>query len=103
MRSGDVAAVVGKGLFAGAAGMVSSTLEAKLRRLVSAGPSGPAATAVRLAPVWGSEQVVLPALGVAPPLTGWRDEEVCVDASHQFVYAAGILFAGLMRQGYFDS
>jgi hypothetical protein len=138
MRLGDVAAAVGKGLFAGVAGTaamtVSSTLEAKLRGraasstparaaekvlgvkpvdeaaearfsnlvhwsygtawggvrglIAAAGLSGPAATAAHLAAVWGSEQVMLPALDVAPPLTQWGAEEVAIDAFHHLVYAA---------------
>ncbi|HMD92527.1 MAG TPA: hypothetical protein VKG80_07770, partial [Trebonia sp.] len=33
------------------------------------GLSGPAATVVHLAALWTSEQIVLPALGVTPPVT----------------------------------
>jgi hypothetical protein len=137
-KLGDVAAAVGKGLFAGAAGTaamtVSSTLEMKLRGrpasstparaaekvlgvqpvdeagearfsnlvhwgygtawgsvrglIAAAGLSGPAATAAHLAAVWGSEQVMLPALDVAPPLTEWDAQEVAIDAFHHLVYAA---------------
>jgi hypothetical protein len=137
-KLGDVAAAVGKGLFAGAAGTaamtVSSTLEMKLRGrpasstparaaekvlgvqpvdeagearfsnlvhlgygtawgsvrglIAAAGLSGPAATAAHLAAVWGSEQVMLPALDVAPPLTEWGAQEVAIDAFHHLVYAA---------------
>jgi len=137
-KLGDVAAAVGKGLFAGAAGTVamtaSSTIEMKLRGreassaparaaekvlgvkpvdekagarfsnivhwgygtawgsvrglLAASGLSGPAATAAHLAAVWGTEQVMLPALDVAPPLTEWGAEEVAIDAFHHVVYAA---------------
>ena len=119
MKLGDVAAAVGKGLFAGVAGTAamtaSSTLEAKLRGrgasstpaqaaqkvlgvepidegsearfsnlvhwgygtvwggarvlLAAAGLSGPTVTAAHLGAVWGSEQKMLPALDVTPPLT----------------------------------
>jgi hypothetical protein len=138
MRLGDVAAAVGKGLFAGAAGTaamtVSSTLEMKLRGrpasstpalaaqkvlgvqpvdeaaearfsnlvhwgygtawggvrglIAAAGLTGPAATVAHLAAVWGSEQVMLPALDVVPPLTEWGAQEVAIDAFHHLVYAA---------------
>jgi hypothetical protein len=37
----------------------------------AAGLSGPAATAAHLGAVWGSEQVMLPTLGVTPPLPEW--------------------------------
>ncbi len=117
MKLGDVAASVGKGLFAGVAGTaamtVSSTLEMKIRgRQASSAPAqaagevlgveptgeaegarfsnvvhwgygtswgairglidaigleGPSATAAHLLTVWSTEQVMLPALGVAPP------------------------------------
>ena len=137
MKLGDVAADVGKGLFAGAAGTaamtVSSTLEMKIRgrppssapadaaakvlgvepkgekeqarfsNLVhwgygtawgavrglidAAGLEGSKATAAHLGAVWGSEQVMLPALGVAPPFWTWGVKEVGIDALHHLVYA----------------
>lgn len=148
-KLGDIAASVGKGLFAGAAGTaamtVSSTMEMKLRDrpassaparaaakllgvqpvdeeaearfsnlvhwgygtawgcvrglLAAAGLSGPAATAAHFAAVWGSEQVMLPALDVAPPLTEWGAEEVAIDAFHHLVYAAatGVAYSLLDR------
>jgi hypothetical protein len=46
------------------------------------------ATAVHLAVVWGTEQVMLPALGVAPPATQWGAQEVAIDGLHHLVYAA---------------
>ncbi|MFL6057421.1 MAG: hypothetical protein ACJ732_00765 [Rubrobacteraceae bacterium] len=144
-KLGDLAAAVGKGLFAGAAGTVamtvSSTIEMKLRGrppssaparaaakllgvkavderaearfsnivhwgygtawggvrglLAAAGLSGPAATAAHLAAVWGAEQVMLPALDVAPPLTEWGAEEVAIDAFHHLVYvgATGVAYS----------
>ena len=148
-KLGDVAAAVGKGLFAGAAGTVamtvSSTVEMKLRDrdassapaqaaakvlgvqpvderaqarfsnivhwgygtawggvrglLSAAGLSATTATAAHLAAVWGSEQVMLPALDVAPPLTEWGAEEVAIDAFHHLVYAAatGVAYSLLDR------
>jgi hypothetical protein len=144
-KLGDVAAAVGKGLFAGAAGTVamtvSSTIEMKLRGrppssaparaaakllgiqpvdkraearfsnivhwgygtawggvrglLAAAGLSGPAATAAHLAAVWGTEQVMLPALDVASPLTEWGTKEVAIDAFHHLVYvgATGVAYS----------
>ena len=67
--------------------------------LAAAGLSGPAATAAHLAAVWGSEQVMLPALDVAPPFWEWGAEEVAIDAFHHFVYAAatGIAYSLLDR------
>ncbi len=55
--------------------------------LSAAGLSEPAATVAHLGVVWGSEQVMLPALGVTPPLTEWGAKEVAIDALHHLVYA----------------
>jgi hypothetical protein len=137
MKLGDVAASVGKGLFAGVVGTaamtVSSTLEMKFRgrpgssapaqaagkvlgveptgeaeearfsNLVhwgygtswgtargligAAGLEGPGAAMAHLGAVWGTEQVMLPALGVAPPFWQWGAKEVAIDAFHHLVYA----------------
>jgi hypothetical protein len=45
------------------------------------------ATAAHGAAVWGSAQVTLPALEVAPPSIFWGKEEVAIDAFHHAVYA----------------
>ena len=45
-----------------------------------------AATAVHLAALWGGEQVMLPTLDVAPPITMWGTE-IAIDAWHHVVYA----------------
>jgi hypothetical protein len=137
MKLGDVAADVGKGLFAGLLGTVamtiSSTAEMKIRgrpasnapavaagkvlgvepkdeegearfsTLVhwgygtgwgvvrglvgTAGLEGPAAAAAHFGAVWGAEQVMLPALNVAPPFWTWGAKEVGIDAFHHLVYA----------------
>ena len=137
MKLGDVAADVGKGLFAGLFGTVamtvSSTAEMKIRgrpasnapavaagkvlgvepkdeegearfsTLVhwgygtgwgavrglvgTAGLEGPAAAAAHFGAVWGAEQVMLPALNVAPPFWRWGAKEVSIDAFHHLVYA----------------
>jgi hypothetical protein len=47
-----------------------------------------AATALHFAAVWGNEQVALPALGVAAPLTEWGAEEIAIDAFHHAVYVS---------------
>lgn len=137
MKLGDVAADVGRGLFAGVLGTaamtVSSTAEMKIRgrpasnapavaagkvlgvepkdeegearfsTLVhwgygtgwgavrglvgTAGLEGPAAAAAHFGAVWGAEQVMLPALDVAPPFWTWGAKEVGIDAFHHLVYA----------------
>jgi len=43
---------------------------------------------VFFATVWGAEQVMLPALGVAKPFWRWGAKEVAIDAFHHGVYAA---------------
>jgi hypothetical protein len=45
------------------------------------------ATAAHGAAVWGSAQVTLPALDVAPPSIFWPKREVAIDAFHHTVYA----------------
>lgn len=55
--------------------------------IAAAGLSGTRATAVHFGLLWSSEQVMLPALEVAPPLTEWGAEEIVVDALHHLVYA----------------
>jgi hypothetical protein len=137
MKLEDVAADVGKGLFAGVVGTaamtVSSTLEMKIRDrpgssapaeaagkvlgvepkgeaeqarfsnmvhwgygtswgavrglIGAAGLEGPGAAAAHLGVVWGTEQVMLPALGVAPPFWRWGVKEVAIDTLHHLVYA----------------
>ena len=58
------------------------------RALLGANGRGPArATAAHLAALWGSEQVMLPALQVAPPVTMWGRDEIAIDGFHHAVYA----------------
>lgn len=45
------------------------------------------ATAAHGAAVWGSAQVTLPALEIAPPSIFWPKEDVAIDAFHHTVYA----------------
>jgi hypothetical protein len=56
--------------------------------LGATGMSPRAATAAHGAAVWGSAQVTLPALDVAPPALFWGADEVAIDAFHHAVYAA---------------
>ena len=46
-----------------------------------------AATLAHGAAVWGSEQVALPALDIAPPAIFWAPREIAIDAFHHTVYA----------------
>jgi hypothetical protein len=61
--------------------------------LDSAGLSGPTATAAHLALVWGSEQVVLPALGVSAPVFKYGSKATATDLFHHVVYATATGFA----------
>ncbi len=60
---------------------------------------GPKATAAHFLVVWTTEQVMLPALGVAPPFWQWGAKEVAIDAFHHLVYASatGVAYAALDR------
>jgi hypothetical protein len=55
--------------------------------LDAAGLPARKATAAHGAAVWGSAQVTLPALDVAPPAIFWGPSEVAIDAFHHTVYA----------------
>jgi hypothetical protein len=46
------------------------------------------ATAAHGAAIYGTAQVTLPALEVAPPAVFWPKEEIAIDAFHHAVYAA---------------
>jgi hypothetical protein len=55
--------------------------------LAATGMSARAATAAHGAAIWGSAQVMLPALEVAPPVVFWAPEEIGIDLFHHTVYA----------------
>jgi hypothetical protein len=55
--------------------------------LDAAGLAPGTATAAHGAAVWGSAQVMLPAMDVAPPSIFWGKQEVAIDAFHHAVYA----------------
>jgi hypothetical protein len=60
-----------------------------LRGLLGATGMQPrAATAAHGAAIYGTAQVTLPALEVAPPAVFWPKEEIAIDAFHHAVYAA---------------
>jgi hypothetical protein len=59
-----------------------------LRGLLAAtGMSPKAATAAHGAAIYGTAQVTLPALEIAPPAIFWPKEEIAIDAFHHAVYA----------------
>ena len=55
--------------------------------LDAAGLPPRAATAAHGAAVWGSAQLTLPALDIAPPAIFWAPREIAIDAFHHTVYA----------------
>jgi hypothetical protein len=63
--------------------------------LDAAGLPARKATAAHGAAVWGTEQITLPALDVAPPSLFWPMHEIAIDAFHHAVYA---LATGLAYQ-----
>jgi hypothetical protein len=59
-----------------------------LRGLLGAtGMPARAATALHGAAIYGSAQVTLPALEIAPPVVFWPKQEIAIDAFHHAVYA----------------
>src|SRR5919109_438208 len=66
-----------------------------LRGLLGAtGMPARTATALHGAAIYGSAQVTLPALEIAPPVVFWPKEEIAIDAFHHLVYAtaAGLAY-----------
>ena len=57
------------------------------------------ADAAHMAAIWSTEAVMLPALKVTPPVTGWSKEEIAIDVWHHFVYAftTGLTYEWLER------
>ena len=77
-----------------------------LRGLLAAtGMSARAATVAHGAAIWGSAQVMLPALEVAPPIVFWAPEEIAIDLFHHTVYAlaTGLAYELLDANGSRDS
>ena len=63
--------------------------------LDAAGLPPRAATLAHGAAVWGTEQVTLPALDIAPPAIFWAPQEIAIDTFHHAIYA---LVTGLAYQ-----
>jgi hypothetical protein len=55
--------------------------------LDAAGLPSRKATAAHGAAIWGSAQVMLPVLDIAPPAVFWPKQEIAIDAFHHTVYA----------------
>ena len=67
--------------------------------LAAAGLSPRAATLAHGAAIYGSAQVTLPALEIAPPAIFWGKEEIAIDAFHHAVYAAATGLAYTLISG----
>jgi hypothetical protein len=67
--------------------------------LAATGMQPRTATAAHGAAVWGSAQVALPALEVAPPFVFWGRKEVAIDLWHHAVYAAATGLAYTLIDG----
>lgn len=69
--------------------------------LGAAGLKGHAATAVHFAAVWGAALVMLPRLGLAPPVKEWGARQIAKDAFFHAVYAVatGQAYDQLDRNG----
>ncbi len=69
--------------------------------LAAAGLEPHRATAAHGAAVWGSAQVTLPALDIAPPAIFWPRREIAIDLFHHTVYAlaTGVAYELLERGG----
>ena len=61
--------------------------------IARAGLSGVPATAAHFGAVWGSSLVMLPSLGVAPPVWKQPIAETALDAFHHLVYAGATSIA----------
>lgn len=63
------------------------------------GLTGAAGTSMHFAALWGSELVMLPALGVVPPVSEWGATELAIDAWHHIVYvvATSLAYTALVR------
>ena len=65
-----------------------------VRGLLGLTSASPAAAGARpFAAVWGGEQVMLPALGVSPPMWKLGAKETAIDAWHHAVYAGATTIA----------
>ena len=67
--------------------------------LSAAGLSPRAATAAHGAAIYGSAQVTLPALEIAPPVIFWPKQEIAIDAFHHDVYTAATGLAYAIMDG----
>ena len=69
--------------------------------LAATGMPARIATAMHGAAIWGSAQVILPTLEVAPPFVFWAPEEIAIDVFHHTVYtlATGLAYGLVDGEG----
>jgi hypothetical protein len=78
----------GRARFSNAVHWAYGTGWGAVRGLLGAlGQRGAPAAAEHFALVWGSAQVMLPSLEVAPPPWRWGPEELAIDGLHHAIYA----------------
>lgn len=67
--------------------------------IAATGLSWKKATMTHAGVVWGTEQVMLPALGIAPPIIQWDGKTIFIDTLHHLVQVGttGIAYAWLDR------
>ncbi|SRR5579885_635579 len=67
------------------------TMWGATRGLLGAGGlNGLIASAAHFGAVWSTALVMLPALGVSPPVTKWGAREIAIDGLHHLIYAAAV-------------
>jgi hypothetical protein len=64
------------------------------------GLKGWAATSIHFIKIWGAEQLMLPYLRVAPPITKEKPKVIAIDVFHHLVYAvtAGCVFDAINKK-----
>lgn len=72
--------------------------------LAAAGLPPIAADPLFFAGVWGAGLAMLPAMGLAEPVTEWSPQEVAMDAAHHLVYAIAVAtaFRQISRQSWWE-
>jgi hypothetical protein len=66
-------------------GLARAAIDSGLRA-ARVGPRGMIAPVAHFALVWGTAAVMLPSLGVAPPVQKWGANEIAIDLLHHAIY-----------------
>src|SRR5579875_1839662 len=90
-QSSAPADAAGKVRFSNAVHWGYGTMWGATRGLLGAGGlNGLIASAAHFRAVWSTALVMLPALGVSPPVTKWGAREIAIDGLHHLIYAAAV-------------